>query len=150
MEENKVMEQKIENEDELFHFVEYSPEAAEMIGYSDYSYWKSVFQNFLKKKSAVIMSCVFIGLVVFSFIALAIGKYDYASLVTDSSKAFINPNGEYWFPYYPMHDCRYCYPDLFATTPLGSVVYRQRNGKRHGCPINHTVCHLPVRRRTAD
>ena len=97
MEENKVMEQKIENEDELFHFVEYSPEAAEMIGYSDYSYWKSVFQNFLKKKSAVIMSCVFIGLVVFSFIALAIGKYDYASLVTDSSKAFINPNGEYWF-----------------------------------------------------
>ena len=65
MEENKVMEQKIENEDELFHFVEYSPEAAEMIGYSDYSYWKSVFQNFLKKKSAVIMSCVFIGLVVF-------------------------------------------------------------------------------------
>ena len=97
MEENKVMEQKIENEDELFHFVEYSPEAAEMIGYSDYSYWKSVFQNFLKKKSAVIMSCVFIGLVVFSFIALAIGKYDYASLVTDSSKAFINPNSEYWF-----------------------------------------------------
>ena len=97
MEENKVMEQKIENEDELFHFVEYSPEAAEMIGYSDYSYWKSVFQNFLKKKSAVIMSCVFIGLVVFSFIALAIGKYDYASLVTDSSKAFINPYSEYWF-----------------------------------------------------
>ena len=47
MEENKVMEQKIENEDELFHFVEYSPEAAEMICYSDYSYWKSVFQNFL-------------------------------------------------------------------------------------------------------
>ena len=35
MEENKVMEQKIENEDELFHSVEYSPEAAEMIGYSD-------------------------------------------------------------------------------------------------------------------
>lgn len=53
MEENKVMEQKIENEDELFHFVEYSPEAAEMIGYSDYSYWKSVFQNFLKKKTSL-------------------------------------------------------------------------------------------------
>ena len=31
------------NEDELFTFVEYSPEAAERIGYSDYSYWKSVF-----------------------------------------------------------------------------------------------------------
>ena len=48
--QNKVLDQKLENEDELFTFVEYSPEAAEMIGYSDYSYWKSVFQNFLKKK----------------------------------------------------------------------------------------------------
>ena len=38
------------NEDELFTFVEYSPEAAERTGYSDYSYWKSVFKNFLKKK----------------------------------------------------------------------------------------------------
>ena len=43
MEENKVMEQKIENEDELFHFVEYSPEAAEMIGYSDYSFTGNLY-----------------------------------------------------------------------------------------------------------
>ena len=40
------------NEDELFEFTEYSAENAERIGYSDYSYWKSVFQNFLKKKEA--------------------------------------------------------------------------------------------------
>lgn len=95
--QNKVLDQKLENEDELFTFVEYSPEAAEMIGYSDYSYWKSVFQNFLKKKSAVVLSVIFFGLVIFSFIALAIGKYNYAELVTDSSKAFISPNSEYWF-----------------------------------------------------
>ena len=95
--QNKVLDQKLENEDELFTFVEYSPEAAEMIGYSDYSYWKSVFQNFLKKKSAVVLSIIFFGLVIFSFIALAIGKYNYAELVTDSSKAFISPNSEYWF-----------------------------------------------------
>ena len=95
--QNKVLDQKLENEDELFTFVEYSPEAAEMIGYSDYSYWKSVFQNFLKKKSAVVLSIIFFGLVIFSFIALAIGKYNYAELVTDSAKAFISPNSEYWF-----------------------------------------------------
>ena len=41
-----------------FQFVEYSAEAAERIGYSDYSYWKSVFQNFFKKKSAVVMAGV--------------------------------------------------------------------------------------------
>ena len=85
------------NEDELFTFVEYSPEAAERTGYSDYSYWKSVFKNFLKKKSAVVLSIIFFGLVIFSFIALAIGKYDVGSLRSDTSLAFISPNSEYWF-----------------------------------------------------
>lgn len=88
---------KIENEDELFSFAEYSPETAEATGDSEYSYWKSVFQNFLKKKSAVVLAVVFIALVIFSFIALKIGKFDYASLVPDSSKSFIRPNSEYWF-----------------------------------------------------
>lgn len=85
------------NKDDLFRFVEYSPEAAERTGYSDYSYWKSVFQNFFKKKSAVIMSCVFFALVIFSFVALWIGKYDYATLQADSALAFQEPNGEFWF-----------------------------------------------------
>lgn len=85
------------NKDDLFRFVEYSPEAAERTGYSDYSYWKSVFQNFFKKKSAVIMSCIFFALVIFSFVALWIGKYDYATLKADSALAFTEPNSEYWF-----------------------------------------------------
>lgn len=87
----------IQNEDDLFTFVEYSPEAAEMIGYSDYSYWKSVLQNFLKRKSALVLSVIFILLVIFSFIALAIGKYNYQTLIPDTAKAFIGPNSEYWF-----------------------------------------------------
>lgn len=84
-------------EDELFTFVEYSAEEAERTGYSDYSYWKSVFQNFMKKKSAVVLSVIFLALVIFSFIALAIGKYNYTELTTDNTKAFISPNAEYWF-----------------------------------------------------
>ena len=94
---NDALGEEIINEDDLFYFVEYSPEAAEKIGYSDYSYWKSVFQNFLKKKSAVVLAFVFFGLVIFSFIALKIGKYNYASLIPDTTKAFISPNSEYWF-----------------------------------------------------
>lgn len=84
-------------DDELFYVVEYSPEEAERIGYSNYSYWGSVFKSFLKNKAAVFFLVLFLLLVVFSFIALAIGKYDYASLVTDSSLAFQRPNSEYWF-----------------------------------------------------
>ena len=83
--------------DNLFRVVEYSPEQAERTGYSNYSYWRSVFQNFAKKKSAVVMSVIFMSLIIFSFIALAIGKYDYATLRTDSALAFISPNSEYWF-----------------------------------------------------
>ena len=49
------------NEDELFTFVEYSPEAAERIGYSDYSYWKSVFKNFLKRKRRLFSASSFSG-----------------------------------------------------------------------------------------
>ena len=87
------------NQDSRFQFAEYSSEAAERIGYSDYSYWKSVFQNFLKKKSAVVMAAIFFALVVFSFIALKIGKYDYADaqIMADSALAFTKPNGEFWF-----------------------------------------------------
>lgn len=85
------------NQDELFRLVEYSADAAERIGYSNYSYWRSVFQNFLKKKSAVFMACVFFLLVIFSFVALSIGEYDYATLVPEPSLAFIKPGSEYWF-----------------------------------------------------
>lgn len=86
-----------ETRDDRFRLVEYSSEEAERTGYSDYSYWKSVFQNFLKKKSAVVMTIIFLALVIFSFVALKIGKYDYHALVTDSSLAFTAPNDEFWF-----------------------------------------------------
>ena len=87
----------MKKQDELFRFLEYSPENAERIGYSDYSYWKSVWQNFLKRKSAVFMAIVFIALVIFSYVALAIAKYDYANLRIDASLSFISPNSEFRF-----------------------------------------------------
>ena len=84
-------------DDELFYVVEYSPEEAERIGYSNYSYWGSVFKSFLKNKAAGFFLILLLALTIFSFIALAIGKYDYQTLVTDSTLAFQKPNGEYWF-----------------------------------------------------
>lgn len=43
------------------------------------------------------MSCVFFALVIFSFVALWIGKYEYAALETNSALAFQKPNSEFWF-----------------------------------------------------
>ena len=40
---------------------------------------------------------LFVAIVVFSYIALDIGKYDYSDLKVDTTLAFINPNKDYWF-----------------------------------------------------
>ena len=84
-------------EKQLFEFAEYKPMEAERIGYSNYSYWKSVWANFLKKKSAVYMSVIFILLFIFTFIASAIGKYDINMAPDPLNRAYIPPNSEYWF-----------------------------------------------------
>ena len=84
-------------EKQLFEFAEYKPMEAERIGYSNYSYWKSVWQNFLKNKSAVFMSIVFIALFIFTFIASAIGKYDIDMAPDPINRAYIPPNSEFWF-----------------------------------------------------
>jgi oligopeptide transport system permease protein len=56
-----------------------------------------VWANFLKKKSAVFMSIVFIMLFIFTFVASAIGKYDISMAPDVLNRAYIEPNGEYWF-----------------------------------------------------
>ncbi|MEA5040558.1 MAG: oligopeptide ABC transporter permease OppC [Clostridiaceae bacterium] len=82
---------------QLFSVVDYKPEEAERTGYSQYSYWGSVWKNFLKNKSAVVLLCIFVVLVVFSFVSKGIGKYNYETLAPDSSLMFTYPNSEYWF-----------------------------------------------------
>ena len=78
-------------EDQLFSFAEYNAQEAEKIGYSNYSYWKSVWANFLKKKPAVIMSIIFILLFIFTFVASAIGKYDVHMAPDPLNRMYISP-----------------------------------------------------------
>ena len=84
-------------EKQLFSFAEYEAQASERTGYSEYSYWKSVWRNFLKKKSAVVMLIVFFLLFAFTFVAQAIGKYDVYDLRINNDLMFTPPNGEFWF-----------------------------------------------------
>ena len=84
-------------EKQLFEYAEYRMQDAERTGYSEYSYWKSVWRNFLKKKFAVVMLAVFLLLFVFTFVAAVIGKYDALHLRIDNSLMFTSPDGEFWF-----------------------------------------------------
>jgi len=84
-------------EKQLFEFAEYRPQDAEKTGYSEYSYWRSVWRNFVKKKAAVVMLGVFAFLFVFTFIAAAISKFDVYHLRIDDSLMFTAPNRTFWF-----------------------------------------------------
>ncbi len=84
-------------EKQLFSYAEYHAQAAEQIGYSEYSYWKSVWRNFLKKKMAVVMLVLFALIFVFTFVAGSISKYDVNNLRIDNSLMFTRPNAEFWF-----------------------------------------------------
>ena len=87
-------------EKQLFQFAEYRAQDAERTGYSNYSYWKSVWQNFIKKKVAVFMACVFFALIIFTFIAPAISIYDANTVRIDHPNRetrFLSPNDHFWF-----------------------------------------------------
>ncbi len=84
-------------EAQLFSLAEYHYQDAERTGYSQYSYWKSVWQNFLKNKSAVVMLIIFAVMFIFTFVSPYISKFDVATLRYDSKLAFISPNSTYWF-----------------------------------------------------
>ena len=65
-------------QDELFYFVDYSPEEAERVGYSNYCLLGLRGRRTSSStKLAVVCLVLFLFLVIFSFIALAVGKYDY-------------------------------------------------------------------------
>jgi len=89
-------------DDALFTFAQYDPEAAEKTGYSDYSYWKSTFRIFFKNKTALLLLAIMVLLVVFTVIQ------PYLPNQKDPTKIHIDPatghqlrnhppSKEFWF-----------------------------------------------------
>ena len=82
-----------------FQFVKRDDYASEVIDAPAYSYWGSVFRQFLKKKSTVIMLGILIAVVLMSFIYPMFSDFDFndVSKVNDFSARYIKPNAEHWF-----------------------------------------------------
>ena len=82
-----------------FQFVKRDDFASEVIDAPAYSYWGSVFRQFLKKKSTIIMLGILISIVLMSFIYPMFSDFDFndVSTVNDFSARYIKPNGEHWF-----------------------------------------------------
>ncbi len=68
LEEKILTEIERQYDDELFEFAEYSESEAEMVGYSNYSYWRSTWQSFLKNKVAFTLMVLVLLLVAFTII----------------------------------------------------------------------------------
>lgn len=89
-------------QEELFTFAEYDDKAAEGVGYSNYSYWRSTFQVFFKNKLAVVLLCVIIGIILFTFIQPFIPGQKDPNLIFNDPETGIqirnqSPNKDFWF-----------------------------------------------------
>lgn len=85
------------SEQELFSVAEYHPEEAERSGYSEYSYWGSVFRNFCKNKVAIVMIIIYFVVLVFALVASRIGKYTVDTIMPERSLRFMRPCADFWF-----------------------------------------------------
>lgn len=84
---------------EKFQFVKRDDFASETIDAPAYSYWKSVFKQFMKKKSTVVMLGILVAIILISFIYPMFSKFDFndVSKVNDFSVRYIKRNAEHWF-----------------------------------------------------
>ena len=74
-------------DEELFAPVSHSDAESEKIAAPRYSYWKSVFRVFFRKKVNIIALCLLLFVILFAYIYPAVTSYDpYANLLDPNAK----------------------------------------------------------------
>lgn len=94
------MAEKIEPS--LFEFADYDESKSELTGYSNYSFWKSTFQVFMKNKVAVMLLILIAVVVLFTLIQPYIPNQKsptqiYINPETNLQYRNVQPNSEFWF-----------------------------------------------------
>lgn len=109
--DNLTAEQAYDLPDEAFQPAPYNETEAERIGYSNYSYWRSTFQMFLKNKLAASLLIVIAVIMIFAFIqpyipgqkdAIAINNWPEGAEIAGIPVGGMpitnqKPSGEFWF-----------------------------------------------------
>lgn len=87
MTSKKIVNNMADNIDpSLFDFAEYDESKSELSGYSNYSFWRSTFQVFMKNKVAVILSILIVFVVLFTVIQ------PYLPNQKSPTQIYINPD----------------------------------------------------------
>jgi oligopeptide transport system permease protein len=84
----KIKQQK---EDELFYFVDNKTVSSERITAPRYSYWRSVFRIFFKKKINIVILFLFVVILLMSFVFPIFFPYNEFENVLDTSAANLTP-----------------------------------------------------------
>lgn len=89
-------------DDSLFEFAQFNEEEAEKTGYSNYSYWRSTWNSFLKHRTSVIFLILVIAILLFTVLQPIIpGQKSptqiYINEITMIQDKNIAPCAEYWF-----------------------------------------------------
>ncbi len=103
MTSKKIINKMADNIDpSLFEFADYDESKSELTGYSNYSFWRSTFQVFMKNKAAVALSILITVVVLFMVIQPYIpGQKSptqiYINPETNLQYRNVQPNSEFWF-----------------------------------------------------
>lgn len=86
----------------LFEFAEYDDEAAKRAGYSNYSYWKSTLEEFMKNKVAVFLLIAMGILLLFTILQPYLPNQKPPTLINIDANTKMQlrnqkPNSEFWF-----------------------------------------------------
>lgn len=86
----------------LFEFAKYDEKAAESTGFSNYSYWRSTWQSFIKNKVAVFLLIVLVLVLAFTIIQPYLPNQKLPTKIyNDEETGFqlrnVLPNDEFWF-----------------------------------------------------
>ena len=87
------------NTAERFAFATFDVLQSERIAGPRYSYWKSVFQTFFKRKTAILWLALLLSLTLMSFIEPLVSGYDpaVAPNINTPSTWYQKPSAEHWF-----------------------------------------------------
>lgn len=89
------------SEKEQFEFAAYDENAAQKIGYSNYSYWKSTVQSFLQNKVAVSLMIIIVVILLFTCIQPFLPNQVDPNLVNNDASGIQirnqSPNTTFWF-----------------------------------------------------
>jgi len=103
MTSKKIINKMTDNIDpSLFEFADYDESKSELTGYTNYSFWSSTFQVFMKNKAAVALLILITVVVLFMVIQPYIpGQKSptqiYINPETNLQYRNVQPNGEFWF-----------------------------------------------------